>query len=84
MATTKSVYPDTAQIVSNAKAGTFIPEIWSDEVIAAYKSNLVLANQVKKLGMTGKLNGVPLFVAQDDEDDDAATFIDYDIILSSP
>ena len=58
MATTKSVYPDTAQIVSNAKAGTFIPEIWSDEVIAAYKSNLVLANQVKKLGMTGKKGDV--------------------------
>jgi len=58
MATTKSVYPDTAQIVSNAKAGTFIPEIWSDEVIAAYKSNLVLANLVKSMGMTGKKGDV--------------------------
>ena len=32
----------------------FIPEIWSDEVIAAYKSNLVLANLVTKLKHNGK------------------------------
>ena len=32
----------------------FIPEIWSDEVIAAYKSNLVLANLVTKLNHNGK------------------------------
>ena len=33
---------------------TFIPEIWSDEVIAAYKTNLVLANLVTKLNHMGK------------------------------
>ena len=38
----------------NTSAATFIPEIWSDEVVAAYQSNLVLANLVKKLSMTGK------------------------------
>ena len=32
----------------------FIPEIWSDEVIAGYKSNLVLANLVTKLKHNGK------------------------------
>ncbi len=32
----------------------FIPEIWSDEVIGAYKSNLVLANLVKKINFKGK------------------------------
>ena len=32
----------------------FIPEIWSDEVIAAYKSNLVLANLITKLNHNGK------------------------------
>lgn len=32
----------------------FIPEIWSDEVIAAYKSNLVVANLVTKLKHNGK------------------------------
>ena len=31
----------------------FIPEIWSDEVIAAYKSNLVVANLVTKLKHNG-------------------------------
>ena len=32
----------------------FIPELWSDEVIGAYKSNLVLANLVTKLSHKGK------------------------------
>jgi len=32
----------------------FIPEIWSDDVIAAYKSNLVIANLVTKLNHSGK------------------------------
>jgi len=33
---------------------TFIPEIWSDETIAAYKSNLVVANLVTRLNHKGK------------------------------
>jgi N4-gp56 family major capsid protein len=55
-----STYPATADgssnstVVGNANAATFIPEIWSDEVVAAYQKNLVLANLVKKLSMTGK------------------------------
>lgn len=32
----------------------FIPELWSDEVVAAYKSNLVLANLVRNLNHRGK------------------------------
>jgi len=32
----------------------FIPEIWADEVIAAYKKNLVLANLVTRLNHNGK------------------------------
>ena len=35
-------------------AGNFIPELWSDEVIGAYKSNLVVANLVTKLNHKGK------------------------------
>jgi N4-gp56 family major capsid protein len=35
-------------------AATFVPEIWSDEVIAEYEKNLVLANLVKKMSMKGK------------------------------
>ena len=53
-----SVYPATAGFVDNTSAAKFIPEIWSDEVIAAYKSNLVLANLVKKMSMTGKKGDV--------------------------
>jgi len=51
---TDSTYPANGGFVDNTSAATFIPEIWSDEVIAAYQSNLVLANLVKKLSMTGK------------------------------
>jgi N4-gp56 family major capsid protein len=32
----------------------FIPEIWSDEVVATYKKNLVLANLIKKISFKGK------------------------------
>lgn len=32
----------------------FIPQIWSDEVVATYKRNLVLANLIKKINMVGK------------------------------
>jgi HK97 family phage major capsid protein len=51
----KVVYPgDSTSIVNNTAAATFIPEIWSDEVIAAYKKNLVLANLVRKMSFKGK------------------------------
>ena len=35
-------------------AATFVPQIWSDEIIAEYEKNLVLANLVKKMSMQGK------------------------------
>ena len=35
-------------------AGNFIPELWSDEVIGAYKSNLVAANLVTRINHKGK------------------------------
>ena len=49
-----STYPATGGFVDNTSAATFIPELWSDEIIAAYKSNLVLANLVHKMPMQGK------------------------------
>ena len=58
MATDTGTYPQANRIVDNTSAATFIPEIWSDEVVAAYQSNLVLANLVKKLSMTGKKGDV--------------------------
>ena len=51
---TDSTYPATGGFVDNTSAATFIPEIWSDEIIAAYQKNLVLAPLVKKMSMTGK------------------------------
>jgi N4-gp56 family major capsid protein len=51
---TDSTYPAQGGTVDNTSAATFIPEIWSDEVVAAYQQNLVLANLVKKMSMTGK------------------------------
>ena len=51
----KVAYPGgSTSIVNNTNAATFIPEIWSDEVIAAYKKNLVLANLVRKMSFKGK------------------------------
>jgi N4-gp56 family major capsid protein len=35
-------------------ADKFIPEIWSDEVVATYKSNLIAANLIKKMSFKGK------------------------------
>ena len=35
-------------------ADKFIPQIWSDEVIAAYKQSLVLANLVTRINHVGK------------------------------
>lgn len=40
--------------VTVTTAATFIPEIWSDEVIASYKRNLVAANLFKRMNFVGK------------------------------
>jgi len=44
----------STSIVNSTNAATFIPELWSDEIVAAYKKNLVLANLVNKMSMVGK------------------------------
>lgn len=49
-------YPTPA--VTNTTAAVFIPEIWSDEIIAAYKKNLVMANLVMKMNFKGKKGDV--------------------------
>jgi len=40
--------------VTTTTAATFIPEVWSDEIVAAYKKNLVAANIIKKMSFKGK------------------------------
>ena len=55
----KVAYPGgSTSIVNVTAADKFIPEIWSDEVIAAYQKNLVLANLVRKMSFKGKKGDV--------------------------
>ena len=49
-----ATYPGAAGFTAKTEAATFIPELWSDEIVAAYKKNLVLANNVNKMSMVGK------------------------------
>lgn len=39
-------------------AAVYIPQLWSDEVIANFKANIVLANLVTKFAMSGKKGSV--------------------------
>jgi N4-gp56 family major capsid protein len=55
---TSAVYPTANAFVDKTAAGTFIPEIWSDEVIAAYQKNLKMAPLVKRIQMAGKKGDV--------------------------
>jgi N4-gp56 family major capsid protein len=55
---TSGAYFTANAVVDKTAAGTFIPEIWSDEVIAAYQKNLKMAPLVKRLAMSGKKGDV--------------------------
>ena len=48
--------PNNATTVTTADK--FIPDIWSDEIVASYKKNLVLANLVMKMNFKGKKGDV--------------------------
>jgi hypothetical protein len=41
-------------ILTNADTAGFVPEIWSDEIFATKKANLVLASLVRRLAVKGK------------------------------
>ena len=49
-----STFPANGGFTTNTTAAAFIPELWSDEIIAAYKQNLVMANLVSKMSFKGK------------------------------
>ena len=51
-------YPGATGIVGVTDAATFIPELWSDEIRAAYEKNIIVANLVKKMSMKGKKGDV--------------------------
>ena len=53
MAITAGAY-GTSNGVTTTTAANFIPEIWSDEIVAAYKKSLVMANLVRKMSHKGK------------------------------
>ena len=55
---TSGTYFTANAVVDKTAAGTFIPEIWSDEIIAAYQKNLKMAPLVKRMSMTGKKGDV--------------------------
>ena len=40
--------------VTKTTAATFVPAIWSDEIVASYQKNLVAANLIKKMSFKGK------------------------------
>src|SRR6056300_1605169 len=51
-------YPGAGGFTAKTEAATFIPEIWSDEIIAAYQKTLKMAPLVKKMTMSGKKGDV--------------------------
>ena len=55
---TSGAYFTANAVTDKTAAATFIPEIWSDEVIAAYQKNLKMAPLVKKMSMRGKKGDV--------------------------
>jgi hypothetical protein len=49
-----STFPTQTGAVGLTEASNFLPDLWSDEIIAAYKKNLVLAQFVRKMSFKGK------------------------------
>ena len=43
-----------ANNTTTTTAANFIPKLWSDEIVAAYKKNLVIANLIKRMNFKGK------------------------------
>ena len=51
---TTVAYPGATGQVGVTDAANFIPELWSDEIVATYKSNLVMPQLVVTLNHVGK------------------------------
>lgn len=51
----QAAYPGSGTtIVTKSNANTFVPDLWSDEIIASYEKNLVMANLVRRINHQGK------------------------------
>ena len=53
-----ATYPGAAGNTALTEAATFVPEIWSDEIIASYQKNLKMAPLVKRIAMNCKKGDV--------------------------
>lgn len=53
-AATDAITNTTVESGATSEAGAFVPEMWSDETLATYKSNLVVAQLVVTMNHVGK------------------------------
>ena len=63
-----ATYPGAAGNTALTEAATFVPEIWSDEIIASYQKNLKMAPLVKRIAMTGKKGDCLLYTSPSPRD----------------
>lgn len=75
-----ATYPGAGGNTALTEAATFVPEIWSDEIIAAYQKNLKMAPLVKKITMTGK-KGDKLHIPKPTRGDAAAKAADTAVTI---
>ncbi|CAB4141011.1 hypothetical protein UFOVP411_11 [uncultured Caudovirales phage] len=58
MPITSGAYGTAARAVTATTAAAFIPDMWSDEIVAAYKRALVMASNVRRITVAGKKGDV--------------------------
>ena len=66
--------------VTNTTAATFIPEIWSDEIIASYEKSLVVKPLVRAMSMVGK-KGDTIRVPKPDRGSASAKLAETEVTL---
>ena len=66
--------------VTNTTAATFIPEIWSDEIIASYEKSLVVKPLVRAMSMVGK-KGDTIHIPKPDRGDASAKAAESQVTL---
>ena len=74
-------FSDTNHL-GTSEAGNFIPKLWSDEVIATYKKNLVVANLVTKINHKGK-KGNTIYIPKPARKDASAKATDSTVTLTA-
>ena len=66
--------------VTNTTAATFIPEIWSDEIIASYEKSLVVKPLVRAMSMVGK-KGDTIHIPKPDRGDASSKAAETQVTL---